>query len=80
MATSGGKSRNKKNTALRIEVCSEGWCWWADDWCAGADKEMKIRAGWMGCVNDDLRREYLSEEEPQDRAARRRLISHIDLT
>ena len=38
------------------------------------------KKSWADCVKDDLREKGLSEEEVYDRAAWRRLSSHIDPT
>ena len=39
-----------------------------------------LKKRWADCVKDDLREKGLSGEEVYDRAARRRLSSHIDPT
>ena len=46
----------------------------------GSRKRGRPKKRWADCVKDDLREKRLSGEEVYDRAACRRLSSHIDPT
>ena len=46
----------------------------------GSRRRGGLKKRWADCVKDDLREKGLSGEEVYDRAARRRLSSHIDPT
>ena len=46
----------------------------------GSRRRGRLKKRWADCVKDDLREKGLSGEEVYDRAAWRRLSSHIDPT
>ena len=46
----------------------------------GSGRRGRPKKRWVDCVKDDLREKGLSGEEVYDRAAWRRLSSHIDPT